>query len=66
MKAPLLLDHNAVARLNVDLNAKVNLPKSNTFYARAFERLLSQLKLKYELRVDEASKPFLWVTTIRQ
>jgi hypothetical protein len=66
VKAPLLYDYNALARAGVDLNGKVSLPKTNTYYIRAMERLLSQQKLKYELRVDEANKPLLWVTTIRQ
>jgi hypothetical protein len=66
VKAPLLFDHNALARGEVDLAAKVSLPKGNTFYSRALDRLLLQAKLKYELRVDEADKPFLWITTFKQ
>jgi hypothetical protein len=66
VKAPLLFDHNALARGEIDLQTKVTLPKSNTFYARALDRLLAQAKLKYELRVDEADKPFLWITTMKQ
>ncbi len=66
VKAPLLLDHNAVARDRVDVSQKVNHPEATVFYARALDRLLFQAKLKYELRVDEANKPFFWVTTLRQ
>jgi len=66
VKAPLLVDHNALARGEIDLKTKVTLPKSNTFYARALDRLLFQARLKYELRVDEADKPFLWITTVKQ
>jgi hypothetical protein len=66
VKVPALLDHNAIARNEVDLAAKVSLPKSNTFYARALERLLFQAKLKSELRVDEAGKPLLWITTLKE
>jgi len=66
VKAPLLVDHNAVARNEVDLAAKVSFPKSRTFYASALERMLFQAKLKYELRVDEAGKPLLWVTTLKE
>jgi hypothetical protein len=66
VKAPLLLDHNALARGETNLATKVTLPKSNTYYSRALDRLLSQARLKYDLRVDEAEKPFLWVTTLRQ
>ena len=66
LKTPLLFDHNALARDNVDLNMKVSLPRANTFYGRAFDRLLFQARLKYDLRLDEADKPFLWVTTLKQ
>ncbi len=66
VKAPLLLDHNAMARDRVDVTQKVNHPATTVFYARALDRLLFQAKLKYELRVDEANKPFFWVTTLRQ
>jgi hypothetical protein len=59
-----LLDHNALARGSVNMNKKVTLSEPNTFYARALDRLLFQAKLKYEVRVDEAEKPLLWITTL--
>jgi hypothetical protein len=62
LKVPLLIDHNSVARKAVDLNQKVSLPKGNTYYSRALEQLLYQARLKYEVRIDEADKPFLWIT----
>lgn len=65
VKAPLLIDRNAVAKESIDLHAKVTLPKANTFYAKALDRLLSQARLKYELRIDEADHPFLWITATR-
>jgi hypothetical protein len=66
LKAPVLLDHNGLARAGGDLNKKVTLPRVNTFYDRALDRLLSQAMMKYELRVDEADKPLLWITTVRR
>ncbi|MBW8883551.1 MAG: hypothetical protein JF612_01980, partial [Planctomycetia bacterium] len=64
VKAPVLYDHNSLARARTDLNAKVSLTDSNIFYSRALDRLLSQAKLKYEIRLDEADKPFLWITSV--
>jgi hypothetical protein len=64
LKAPLLIDYNALAKHEISLTTRVTLPKLNTFYAKALDRLLSQAKLHYVLRVDEANKPFLWITTI--
>jgi hypothetical protein len=66
LKSPMLLDHNSLARHEIDLASKVELPKINTYYDRILDRLLFQAKLKYELRVDEAGKPLLWVTTVKQ
>jgi hypothetical protein len=67
LKVPLLVDRNSLAKQRVDLQAtKVTLPKINTFYGKILDRLLIQAKLKYELRVDEANQPFLWITTLRQ
>jgi hypothetical protein len=64
VKAPALYDHNALARARTDLSAKVSLTESNIFYSRALDRLLSQARLKYEIRLDEADKPLLWITTV--
>lgn len=66
VKAPLLVDHNALVRERVDFDQKVSLPRASTYYGRALDRLLFQAKLKFELRLDEGDKPFLWITTQRQ
>lgn len=61
-----LLDHNALARHGVEPEkAAVNIPASRTYYARALERALFQAGLKYELRIDEAGTPLLWITTVK-
>lgn len=66
VKAPLLVDHTSLARERIDLQTKVSFPATNTYYARALDRLLYSAKLKYEIRMDEAEKPFLWITTLKQ
>lgn len=66
LNVPLLVDQNSLARQEIDLKTtKVTMPKVNTFYSSILDRLLFQAKLKYELRVDEAGQPFLWVTTLK-
>ena len=62
LKVPLLIDHNSVARKAIDLNTKVDLAKGNMHYGKALDQLLIQAKLKSEVRLDEADKPFLWIT----
>jgi hypothetical protein len=62
LKVPLLIDHNSVARRGVDLNMKVDLAKGNMYYGKALDQLLIQARLKFEVRIDEADKPLLWIT----
>lgn len=64
LKVPLVIDYNALARQRVDLaTKKVSFPKSKTFYSKILDKLLFQAGLKYELRLDEADQPFLWITS---
>jgi hypothetical protein len=66
VKVPIVIDYNALARLEVDLaTAKVEMPKTNTFYGKALDRILVQANLKYEVRADEADKPFIWISGLR-
>ncbi|QDU28180.1 hypothetical protein ETAA8_32800 [Anatilimnocola aggregata] len=67
LNVPMIIDQNSLARQKIDFaTVKVTLPKTNTYYAKILERLLFQAKLKYELRIDEADRPFLWITTVKQ
>jgi len=66
VKVPIVIDYNALARLEVDLaTKKVEMPKTNTFYGKALDRLLFQANLKYEVRADEADKPFIWISGLK-
>ena len=66
MKVPYLFDHNALARHGVEPSTKkVNSPQSRTTYNQLLRKVLSQAGLKGEVRLDEAGKPFLWVTTMK-
>ena len=63
---PVLIDHNALARHGIDPSKKmVSHPRSRTTYSQALNRILFQAGLKSEVRVDEAGKAFLWVSTIK-
>ncbi|MCU0875686.1 MAG: hypothetical protein MUE50_25420 [Pirellulaceae bacterium] len=64
---PLLFDHNSLARHQIDpAQINVSLPAGRTYYQGALDRLLNQAQLKCELRVDEAEKPFLWISTLKK
>ena len=64
VEVPFLIDYNSLARQRIDLTkTKVSLPSGNTFYAKILDRVLSQAKLSWEIRVDEAEEPFLWISS---
>ena len=64
---PMLMDHNSMVRNRIDpKTVKVTVPAGRTFYKRILDRLLSQVGLTCQLRVDEAEKPFLWVTSAKK
>jgi hypothetical protein len=67
IEMPVLYDHNSLARQRIDPSeAKVSLPAERTYYQRIINRMLNQVQLNGELRVDEAGTPFLWISTIRR
>jgi hypothetical protein len=66
LQVPVLLDHNAIARHGLEPEKKlVSHPNHRTNYSVALRRMLFQAGLKFEVRVDEAGKPFLWVTSVK-
>jgi hypothetical protein len=63
VKLPLYVDRRALAAAKIDpAEIKVALPRTRTSYKRVLDRVLSQARLGGQLRVDEAGRPFLWVT----
>ncbi len=62
LEIPFLFDHNGMARKQIDPATKlVSYPSKKTFYSRILKNILFQAKLKSEMRIDEAGKPFLWI-----
>jgi len=60
---PLLIDQAALERHDIDpTQIKIELPRTRTYYKRVLDRILSQARLKGELRADEAGNVFYWVT----
>ncbi|NQT41001.1 MAG: hypothetical protein HQ581_26150 [Planctomycetes bacterium] len=66
LNVPYLLDHNALARWGIDVNTTlVTLPPGEKTYEQILKKALYDSKLKCELRVDEAEKPFFWITSFK-
>jgi hypothetical protein len=65
LKVPVLLDYPALARQQINpAEIQVSLPVQRTYYKRILDQVLFQARLRSELRVDEAGKPLVWITTI--
>lgn len=63
IKLPIRWDHITLAKNEIDpATIEVKLPRTRTYYKRILDLLLSQGRLKGELRVDEAGKVFYWVS----
>jgi hypothetical protein len=66
VNVPVLYDHNALARHGIEPGkATVSHPQQRTTYSIALRRMLGKAGLLFEVRVDEAGKPFLWVSTMK-
>ena len=67
LDTPLLLDHNSLALHRIEPSqVLVTVPSGRTYYKRVLDRVLIQSMLKSEIRVDEAGKPFFWISSARQ
>lgn len=61
----LLVDHNGAAASGIDLTeTRVSYSHADAPYSAILNRLLSQSepRMKYEIRVDEAERPFAWIS----
>ncbi len=64
---PFLLDHNSLALAGIDPDTvRVSIANRRTFYKNHIDRMLRSVKLKADLKMDEAGRPLLWITTARR
>lgn len=62
---PILIDYRGLAEKNIDLAAvKVSHPARQTTWSLALKQLTFQAKARPDLFIDEAGKPFVWVTSL--
>jgi hypothetical protein len=62
LKAPVLYDHLSLVRHDIDpTKIRVTQKPIRTEYSLALKKLLNQGKLTYELRVDDAERPLIWI-----
>ena len=66
LKVPFLYDRNAMAWHEIDLTkVDATVPGKRSTYSLILQKVLRQAMMKPELRLDEAGKPFYWITTIK-
>jgi len=59
---PILIDRPALESKGIDLaNVKITHPRKRTTWITALKSFTYQAKAKFEILIDEAGKPFLWV-----
>lgn len=62
---PIVLDKHGLAAKEIDLSqVKVSHPMKRTTWSLALQTLTFKAKTKFEVLIDEAGKPFLWVTPL--
>jgi hypothetical protein len=60
--APILFDHNSMVRNRFDAETDaVTLPEEKLSYARILEKVSLPRRLGFEMRMDEAGAPFIWI-----
>jgi len=60
----MLFDEQALVLQRIDPSkVKIKIPLAKIGYEAVLTRTLFQANLKHEVRVDDAGRPFLWITT---
>jgi hypothetical protein len=65
LKVPFLWDYNALVKQRIDVSKNITVPGKRAIYAILLRQVLFQGQLKYSLRVDDAGKPLIWITTVK-
>ncbi len=64
LKLPMLFDEQALVLKKLDPSkVKVKIPEAKLGYEAVLDKAMFQSGLKHEVRLDDAGRPFLWVTS---
>ncbi len=64
LKLPMLFDEQAMVMKKLDPSkVQVNIPEGKLGYEAVLDRAMFQAGTKHEVRVDDAGRPFLWITS---
>jgi len=66
LAVPLVYDRNSMALHGADpTKVQAKVPAKRLSYSQVLSQVLAQARMRYEVREDEAKKPFLWITTLK-
>ncbi len=66
LETPVIYDRVAMARHGIDpASVTVSIKGGQSMYAIVLRKSLFNAGLKYELRLDDAKRPILWITTLK-
>ncbi len=64
---PFVIDHSELSRNRIDLKAiSIKIGPRRATYKRVLDSILVRNLLSGEVRIDEAGKPFYWITTLKR
>jgi hypothetical protein len=64
LKLPMLFDEQALVVKKLDPSkVMVNIPEGKLAYGTVLDRAMYQASLKHEVRIDDAGRAFLWITS---
>jgi hypothetical protein len=65
IKVPILVDRYGIASKGVDLaQVKITFPRKRTTWAEALKSFTYKAKSRFEVVIDEAGRPVIWITPI--
>jgi hypothetical protein len=65
IKIPILIDRQGIAAKGVDFSdVKITYPRKRTTWSEALKSFIYKAKSKLEILIDEAGRPFIWITPI--
>jgi hypothetical protein len=65
INVPILIDRQGLAAKGVDFaSVKITYPRKRTTWSEALKSFTYKAKSKVEVLIDEAGKPFLWITPL--
>jgi hypothetical protein len=63
VKVPMLFDEQAILQKKIDVSKiRIKIPEGKLGYQGVLDRTMFQAGMKHEVRIDDAGRPFLWIT----